>query len=345
MEKYSKWRDAGTGIQPFLQPVPPRSQTGLVTGALQAIKTYVVGPLVASVRLAALVATAAVDAAATAVGMLLVVPSVRRGWTRAARSALARLALFIMGFYFIDTRTVGLQRGRRTQDGGTQASRPKAGDIIVANHVSYVDVLYLVARYNPVFVEMDNASTYVRPISMWKALRAPSRQTPALLPAKEAQPLRTVTEKARLERMGPVVVFPENATSNGRALLQLLPVFEAAENLDEKSAVHIVALKYPFHSFSPAYSVGSQLAHLFALCSQVYNSLQVRALDAEETPRIKDSAVYCDGADPVDLGDAVQEKLLQLSRLRMTKLTAMDKRDFLRFYHQRAGGYARPTVA
>ncbi|KAJ2782284.1 Vacuolar protein sorting protein vps66 [Coemansia javaensis] len=351
MEKYSKWRDAGTGIQPFLQPVPARTQQGPVAGALRLAARCVVGPLLAAVRLVALGAVAAADAAAAGVGALLVVPVARRAWSVCTRAVLARVALWVMGFYAIDAKTVGLQRGRRSGGeaggggGGGGAGGPRSGDVIIANHTSYVDVLYLVARYDPVFVEIDNASARVRRISAWAALRAPARRTPALLPAREARPLRDVTEEARLRRLGPVVVFPENATSNGRALLQFLPVLEPAENQDEKSALHIVALKYPFRSFSPAYSVGSQLAHLLRLCAQPYSSLTVRALDPAEAPRIADSAAFCDaGAEPVDLDAAVRDKMVQLSRLRMTRLSAMDKRDFLAFYHERARGYRQPAA-
>ncbi|KAJ2016696.1 Vacuolar protein sorting protein vps66 [Coemansia sp. S85] len=123
-------------------------------------------------------------------------------------------------------------------------------------------------------------------------------------------------------------------------------MFEDAANLDEKSDLHILAFKYPFQSFSPAYSVGSQLGHLFGVCCQVYNSLVVRILEQDETPSVRDSAVFCDaGNEPVDLDEAVKEKLLQLSRLRMTKLTAMDKRDFLAFYYKRTKkGYTQPSI-
>ncbi|KAJ2747322.1 Vacuolar protein sorting protein vps66 [Coemansia sp. BCRC 34301] len=348
MEKYSKWRDSGTGIQPFLQPLPARAQQEGLRRAVNAVKSYVVGPLIAVVRFIALGATAVLATATSAIGTLLVVPSIKRGYTRCTQAILARLALLAMGFYAIDTKTVSLQRGRRAATAAKKeekSSMAKSGDIIIANHASYIDILYLVAKYTPVFIEIDNASTYARPISLWTALVSPARQTPALLPAKEARPLRDITEEARLKHLGPVIVFPENATSNGRALLQLLPMFEDAANLDEKSAIHVLAFKYPFQSFSPAYSVGSQFAHLFGVCCQMYNSLVIRVLELEETPRIKDSAMFCDsGTEPVDLDEVVKEKLLQLSRLRMTKLSAMDKRDFLAFYYKQTKRHGRLSI-
>ncbi|KAJ1667861.1 Vacuolar protein sorting protein vps66 [Coemansia sp. RSA 1813] len=345
MEKYSKWRDQGTGIQPFLQPVPARSEKQGLKVVLNAAKKYIVGPVVATMRLALLGALAVVDAATAAVGALVVVPSIKRMWTWCTRSVWARMALLVLGFYSVDTKTVSLQKGRRDarKNAASKKGGVRSGDIIVANHASYVDILYLVAKYAPVFVELDNATMCARPISMWTALRAPAQMTPALLQAKDARPLKTITEEARAKRCGPVVVFPENATTNGRALLQLLPVFGEYGNLDEKSNIHIVAFKYPFQSFSPAYSVGNQAAHLFGLCCQFYNSITVRVLDPNEAPRVADSPMFCDSseAEPVDIDEDVGEKLLQLSRLRMTKMTAMDKRDFLTFYHKRAKGYGK----
>ncbi|KAI8323782.1 hypothetical protein GQ54DRAFT_92099 [Martensiomyces pterosporus] len=346
MEKFSKWRDSGTGIQPFLQPVPARSQQEGIRRVFDGVKNYLVGPLIAAARLVALGVVAVLDTVTAAVGSLIVVPRIRRGWMKCTRALWSRLALLVMGFYWIDAKTVSLQKGRRSakDESRSKDAGVQSGDIIVANHVSYIDILYLVAKHNPVFVEIDNASTYAKPISMWEALKSPARQTPALLQAKEARPLKSITEEARLKHLGPVVVFPENATTNGRALLQLLPVFEEVGNLDEKSAVHVMAFKYPFQSFSPAYSVGSQLAHLFGVCCQMYNSLNVRVLERDEAPQIKESAMFCDeDAEPVDLDESVKEKLVQLSRLRITKLTAMDKRDFLAFYYKRAKGY-RTTI-
>ncbi|KAJ1645414.1 Vacuolar protein sorting protein vps66 [Coemansia erecta] len=349
MEKYSKWRDSGTGIHPFLQPAGTQTHETAVGSVLSWAKRLVVGPALAAVRMVVLGIAAAAEVAASAVSALLVVPSVRRGWERCTRCVLARLALLAMGFYWIDTKRTSLQRGRRSASKSTakkdSIATVKSGDVILANHVSYVDVLYLVAKYNPVFVEMDNATMYVRPISLWTALRAPALPTPALLPAGTARPLKHITEEARIKQNGPVVVFPENATTNGRALLQLLPLFEEAGNQDEKSDLHLLALKYPFKVFSPAYSVGSQLGHLFRLCSQLHNSLVVRVLEPDEAPSIKSSALFCDAGDePVDLDEAVRDKLVQLSRLRMTKLTAMDKRDFLAFYHKRSKGYKPTTI-
>ncbi|KAJ2896425.1 hypothetical protein IWW38_002027, partial [Coemansia aciculifera] len=113
MEKYSKWRDSGTGIQPFLQPVPARAQQEGFRKVINVAKSYLVGPLVAVVRLVALGATAVLATVTSAIGTLLVVPSIKRGYTRCTQAALARLALLVMGFYSIDSKTVSLQKGRR----------------------------------------------------------------------------------------------------------------------------------------------------------------------------------------------------------------------------------------
>ncbi|KAJ2337807.1 hypothetical protein GGF43_007025, partial [Coemansia sp. RSA 2618] len=85
MEKFSKWRDAGTGIQPFLQPVPARTQQSIVGRVLGAFKSYIAGPVVAVVRLAALAVLAALDAVAAGAQPLFIVARARRMYARATR--------------------------------------------------------------------------------------------------------------------------------------------------------------------------------------------------------------------------------------------------------------------
>ncbi|KAG2236038.1 hypothetical protein INT48_008130, partial [Thamnidium elegans] len=50
MEKYSRWRDAGTGIQPFLPPVPPRTDSSILV-TLSNVIHIVVGPIQAIIKI------------------------------------------------------------------------------------------------------------------------------------------------------------------------------------------------------------------------------------------------------------------------------------------------------
>eukprot|EP00126_Sphaerothecum_destruens_P000412 Sdes_comp10467_c0_seq1m2169 len=75
---------------------------------------------------------------------------------------------------------------------------------------------------------------------------------------------------ARQKKLGPIVIFPEGTTSNGKSLLQFLPFLADPKQPENTIPLHkitfqIVGLKYPFQQFSPAFTCGSLFSHLFQL--------------------------------------------------------------------------------
>ncbi|KAJ1671443.1 Vacuolar protein sorting protein vps66, partial [Spiromyces aspiralis] len=203
--------------------------------------------------MAGLGALAVIDGANTAIGSLIPSPSIKYKWLRLTRAALYRLSLLLLGFYWIESKVVTLKKGRQAtlsrqqQSSSGTMTTVRSGDIIIANHTSYLDILYLTFRCNPTFVQIDNATHYVRPMTPCPALRQAGLMPPALLPASEARPLSQITEELRATGAGPVVVFPENTTSNGKALLRSVPIFDNPENVDEESS-------YPSRLFSPTFT-------------------------------------------------------------------------------------------
>ena len=82
---------------------------------------------------------------------------------------------------------------------------------------------FAASRFNPTFIQIDNATQYVKPLNPWNALMQAGTMPPALLQANEAKPLAEITDEARLKGVGPIVVFPE--VSNGGSLYNYLPCF------------------------------------------------------------------------------------------------------------------------
>jgi hypothetical protein len=83
---------------------------------------------------------------------------------------------------------------------------------------------------------------------------------------------------------GPLVIFPEAATSNGKGLLRFLgtdseslksSVLESchvegpSKADDSKLTAYILGLRYDYESFAPTLPVGSRILHLFQLMCQV----------------------------------------------------------------------------
>ncbi|KAG8903447.1 hypothetical protein FRB99_003269 [Tulasnella sp. 403] len=259
MEKYSTWRDAGTGIQPFLTPIPP-VQTGFTWTKLYRPFGYLIG----SLRLALMVIPLAIHATGSLLGVLLTpLPPIKRvvEWLFIAISA--RLALAMTGLWWIPVEIVSRKRGRSS---GPESWNPAAGDIIVSNWSSWTETLWLAFRWNPIFVipvyekppvpaclpTTPNVTPGRRTGTGSAAISSPSPSTSSkirspILGFKRTTLLGIINHTGRapllrsqlargedvfpleaIRKMAdrPVVVFPECTSSNGRALLRCADIFQ-----------------------------------------------------------------------------------------------------------------------
>ncbi|KAI8930343.1 hypothetical protein BC831DRAFT_440152 [Entophlyctis helioformis] len=344
MEKYSGWRDPGTGIQPFLAPKPPRKDDSVIRTIVLGLKNYVVGPPLAAIKLAVIAVAGVLAYLLDLVGLVLSgVPGVHHTWRHIVYGLIGRIVLLLGGFWWISSTSVSLRRGARRPAGADdRSSAAKTGrpsvDLIVANHSSYIDVIYFGFRYAPVFLHVA-ANGHVRPMTFWQALSS-AGSYPDLDDAKDLVKLgdyiKQITKSAVF--VPPIVVFPEGTTSNGRGLLKFLPVFKDVD-LDELNVqIHIVGLKYVYDEWCPTYTVGSRLSHAFWTLAQFSNTLEVRQLPpAEVSISLDPSTVASVSVSPDEglVGSQVSSQLGQLLRVRKTSKNAVDKRSFLDFYEER----------
>ncbi|RKP09633.1 hypothetical protein THASP1DRAFT_28576 [Thamnocephalis sphaerospora] len=335
MEKFSRWRDAGTGIHPFLHPVPPRADRSGLAMANKVLKDYLLGPVLAIARFILLAADALIWLAAEALCLLvqLVFPVLQRPLRRLLVGLCARLALLIVGVHWIKVDTATLRRGLKKNDGSV-----RSGDIIVANSAGYLDILYFAFRFAPTFTRVYGDR--VVPVTVWQMLCGCVRAE--MEPPEDAMPLKTLVHRAQQQRLGPIVVLPEATTSNGRALLRFSPVFR---NFDPEAAhahIHIIGFKYPYEHYCPTYALGNPYSHLFRLCCQYNNAMTVRYLSPSECPTTATPEPR-EGQSPTDdpLGEEIAVLLGQMARLRRTQLGVADKREFLEYYAHRSSGQVR----
>ncbi|KAL5527438.1 hypothetical protein ACEPAG_6229 [Sanghuangporus baumii] len=255
MEKYSAYRDPGTGIQPFLTPVPPQESGSLVTILKPLL--YFIGIIRTALVLAlAILYSLLVHGFCT---LLSPIPPLRRALTFILSAAICRLSLFAVGVYWIPVEVVRRKRGRFAKN---EYWSPRAGDLIVSNWISWLEIVWLALRFNPLFVLPIASPVEKAALSLGSPSRvAPDRKTGTgsaafSLPHRnqsqvnraevlgfiEVSLLRMVSICGRVPPYGikvpmslltidevrqrakdsgrPLAMFPECTTSNGRGLLR-----------------------------------------------------------------------------------------------------------------------------
>ncbi|CAG8595434.1 5546_t:CDS:2 [Paraglomus brasilianum] len=350
MEKFSRWRDSSTGIQPFSTPLPSRRRTDSMEHLLFLLGE-VLKPLLGIVKsVLVLLALLLLFLIRDMIGVLLLpLGAVHRAFRSIFTALLTRLALLFMGFYWITVENVTLKRGRSHAKGHKKniSNRIKSGDVIVSNWCSYIDVLYFAFKFNPVFTQLYPATNTLRPISLWRAIAIagsyPEFKPPTNL---ETYKLKDLCQLAAKNRWGPIVIFPEATTSNGRALLKFCPIFHEMSLPVKNCVIHVYAIKYDYEGFSPTYTVGSRFWHFMRLCGEFKNTLTVKHLATEESPSSPSfTASLQSTSTPFAKQDMVGSQVIhllhQISRLRMTNLGVLDKADFLNYYWRTNSAYGK----
>ncbi|RLN54764.1 hypothetical protein BBJ29_007778 [Phytophthora kernoviae] len=252
MEKYSRWSDLSTGINPFV-PQRRRFTSGWPVTCLQMVS----GSLLAVVRIPlVLVATLVLALVNVIVSILAIIPFLGRLIKRLTDWLLCTLLLLLLGVFASEEAANSRRLGLVTAKGGhsTGSSRVGPGDVVVCNYTSFVEILYLARCFSPVFVfategKTDNGGlVHVcgLPEALYRSLSMP-------VSAERVKPTRKIADVVR-RASGPIVILPEGARSNGKAVLRFIPLLE---NLPVKTRVHLVAFRYEFKHFSPSHSAGS----------------------------------------------------------------------------------------
>ncbi|KAF9359704.1 hypothetical protein BGX26_011652 [Mortierella sp. AD094] len=363
-----KLSDQGTGIQPFLPPVPANADHSPLEKALTAV-LMIVKPITGAAKLILVVVVALGLVLLETIGLVLTpLAPLHKAYHRLISAVFIRTILGLLGFFWIKHEVVTLKRGRSAGANKAQSSsrRASSGNLIVCNWSSYIDILYLAFRYDPVFTQIYPETLTVRQVSLWEALLL-SGGYPELSPPNETEtfPLLDFVKAMHKKGAGPVMIFPEGTTTNNRAILKFIPIFKDCSVPETSINISIVALKYDYRKFAPTFTVGLnnsyRLGHLFRTCAQFYNVLSVKSLNPDESPSNAHFSAL-DGlastptgaaigvAEPVEedpLGGVIINLMGRVTRYRKLGLSVQDKADFLDYFILRNNGIrtAKKAVA
>ncbi|KAK4159121.1 hypothetical protein QBC43DRAFT_327773 [Cladorrhinum sp. PSN259] len=322
MEKFSQFRDRGSGISPFIPSPSPSS--GLLTYLLSTTLFLIRLPLFLPFFLLLL--------------LTQYFPSL-------LRKLYLWLLLFIPGIWWVDLQLDNVKRGSLSQQPPSRVPHP--GSIIAANFTSPIDAIYLAAVFDPVFVAAYPGTKKVRKISLLQAiLSAISGTTITTSPptGKDLTTLKALREKYPNHILA---VFPESGTTNGKGILPLSPGLLSAP---AEAAIFPVSIRYtppdittpvPGQWFGflwrllgrPTHTVRVRIAEALHNRSQAVNG--VSSHDAAESSSRRGSGEGEVTAEEQDLLDNVGEALARLGRVKRVGLTLRDKKNFVEAWNKK----------
>ncbi|KAK5197871.1 Lysophosphatidic acid:oleoyl-CoA acyltransferase 1 [Exophiala xenobiotica] len=250
MEKFSQFRDKGSGIAPFL-PIPYES-----AGIALPFHTFL---FICRVPLLLMFA----------LSYFLVLQWMPIGVL--GRKASLWCILGIPGIWWIDLQIDGVKKGSLAKN---SARIPQAGSVIASSCASPIDALYLAAIFDPIYAASYPTTRLVEPISLFTAV-CRSFTHPKVNPPEKAKlvDIETLLKKSPNSIL---VVFPECTTSNGRGILPMSP---SLLTTPPRTKVFPVSLRY-----TPA-DVTTPIPHAYVtffwnLCRKPSHCIRIRIAEA-----------------------------------------------------------------
>ncbi|KAK0727446.1 hypothetical protein B0T26DRAFT_738163 [Lasiosphaeria miniovina] len=333
MEKFSQFRDKGSGISPFMPTTTPAST---VASAMHAfIFLFRLPFFVGYVTLYFLFLHH------------LPLPVV-------ARKLLLWGIMGIPGIWWVDLQLDGVKRGALSQQPASRV--PHARSVVAANFTSPLDGLYLAAVFDPVFTVSYPGTRKVRRVGLLRAVsmalsRAQQFATPPPDPA-ELTDLRALLDRypGRV-----IAVFPECGTTNGKGILPLSP---SLLTTPADVAIFPVSLRYtPPDVATPVPGPAAWVAFFWKLLSRPTHCIRVRIAEgmyntsqaANVVSQGSSSSSSASGrlapaaagweedatAEERRVLDRVAEALARLGRAKRVGLTLQDKKAFVQAWGKR----------
>ncbi|PLB46293.1 putative vacuolar protein sorting protein Vps66 [Aspergillus steynii IBT 23096] len=327
MERFTQFRDRGSGIAPFL-PIPSEPLSFQLP--LRIFLFCVRLPFFIFVCLS----------------YFLVLQWLPIG--SLGKKASLWCILGVPSIWWIDLQVDGVRKGSLSKQ--HQARLPGPGSVIASSFTSPIDAVYLAAIFDPIFTASYPNSRQVEHISLLQAiLRAFAAPQPSPPPGTRLVELATLVQKYPGR---PIVTFPECTTTNSRGIL---PMSLGLLSAPLATKVFPVSLRYtPVDVVTPV--PRCYLSFLWKLLSKPTHCIRVRIaegvkVDAGDSasasaPKSTYDTNFLDTLDQSNgvsgeagitrseqaLLDNVAESLARLGRVKRVGLGVPEKKDFVRMW-------------
>ncbi|BCR89319.1 lysophosphatidic acid acyltransferase LOA1 [Aspergillus chevalieri] len=317
MEKFSQFRDRGSGIAPFL-PIP--AQPSGYQLPLRVFLFFFRLPLFVFVCF-------------TYFAILQWFPIGSLG-----KKASLWCILGVPSIWWIDLQIDGVRKGSLSRQ--QQARLPGPGSIIASSFTSPIDAVYLAAIFDPIFTASYPNTRQVEHISLLQAiLRSFAQPRVSPSPGTRMVDFSTLLQKYPNR---PIVTFPECTTTNSRGIL---PLSHSLLGAPAQTKIFPVSLRYtPVDVVTPL--PGTYLSFLWTLLSRPTHCIRVRIAESVVSGAGADMSQVSKGMKqetvesfeaaiaPAEkaLLDNVGESLARLGRVKRVGLGVKEKQDFVRMW-------------
>jgi hypothetical protein len=365
MEKFNRWSDPATGINPFV-PVNRNHRLSFIAKVF----SFFGGILLLLIRIPILICVGFAHFILSACFERIPVNAIRRLLLRFVDVVFIGTILFLLGFWntplsYADRNRLRLRRSKSNNRPTSVGSNIKPGDIILSNYTSYIEVLVLAYWFSPIFANVVTKDgkfeeAGVVPESVWQTV-ARSLSSGGL--PKSAN-TRTLKQLSKENCGSPIVCFPEGVKTNGSGILKFPPIFDEYDFSQHE--VHLMGFKYdPNSATSPTFPVGTWWKHLCGICCTWQNVVSAILLPADELvapPEARESSekvsdrdfrtalaerattgAYGGGVLPTRklpaigiFGERARTLLASMLRVKVLGRCALDYEDFLTYFDKRA---------
>jgi hypothetical protein len=250
----------------------------------------------------------------TVLGSIFPVRALRRVIAHIYSRVIFQAVLFLTGLWSVHRQPTPLVD---TYSDPQEIDDPGAGDVILSNCASYLNVFWLQCHYTPVFavpVDADHVVVKSAFQLFFQIIAAADLRT------GKPVPLAEVVAAARTRLKCPIALFPEAAVTNGRCLLNFQPFGGALDPAEVK--FHIFGFVHGRATVSPNFVAGNGLWHLVTMVGRFFAAMRVKVALPQHIPRA--------AAGRID-AEFIQTARKVMATIMGARLVDMGPDDFLRF--------------
>lgn len=218
----------------------------------------------------------------TMIASIIPIVIIKRIIIKFTSKILFKLLLYITGLLSINKQPTPLVD---TYSSPQEVKNPKAGDIIISNFASYLNLLWFQSEYSPIFViPCDETNVYVFGFFnlLIKILSCQS------LKNSNKKPLSEVVKKAK--KLGfPIVIFPEGSVTNGEYIINFRE-FGKGLNTSEIN-FFIYGFIHFDYAVSPNFTIGDGFIHFLKMLGRPFSGMKIKIALPQDIPKTEMNSI------------------------------------------------------